>query len=178
MFIRSAVSEDIPAICRVYNQGIEDRIATLETRLRTCDEMTEWFAGHGNRYAVVVADDGEAVQGWASINPFSGRCCYDGVGDLSIYVDRNFRGKGVGHALLDELCREAVRCGFHKLILSTFSFNEQGQRLYRRHGFREVGTYVNQGILDGRFINVTIMEKLLPPVSLSFEAPNCSSARE
>jgi phosphinothricin acetyltransferase len=159
---RKAKIEDISFITRIYNQGIEDRIATLETRLRNIDDMKEWLLSRTERYKVVVIEDTEGiVRGWASINIFNSRCCYSGVGDLSIYVERNMRGMGIGKQLLDYLIIIAKEQDFHKLVLSTFEHNEVGKKLYRSIGFREVGTYVNQGILDGEFVNITIMERLL-----------------
>jgi L-amino acid N-acyltransferase YncA len=160
--VREAKVEDIPFITNIYNQGIEDRIATLETRLRNTDEMTEWFTARGERYKVVVIEDNEGiVRGWASINVFNSRCSYRCVGDISIYIDRNMRGKGLGRQILNSLIEIAKKQEFHKLVLSTFEFNDKGKKLYKSAGFREVGTYINQGILDGRFVNITIMEKLL-----------------
>jgi len=159
---REAKIEDIPFITRIYNQGIEDKIATLETRLRGIDEMKEWFVSRTPRYKVIVIKDSEGtVRGWASINVFNSRCCYSGVGDISIYVERNLRGNGIGRLLIGYLIKTAKEQDFHKLVLSTFENNEVGKKLYKATGFREVGTYVNQGILDDKFINITIMEKIL-----------------
>ncbi|WP_315122378.1 arsinothricin resistance N-acetyltransferase ArsN1 family A [uncultured Clostridium sp.] len=159
---REAKVEDIPYITNIYNQGIEDRIATLETRLRDIDEMKEWFTSRSERYKVVVLEDCKVtVIGWASINVFNSRCCYSGIGDFSIYVERDMRGRGLGKLLLNYLIQIAKKQDFHKLVLSTFEFNDVGKNLYKSTGFREVGTYINQGILDGKFVNITIMEKLL-----------------
>ena len=92
--VRDAKIEDIPFITNIYNQGIEDRSATLETRLRDNTEMNEWLTSRSDRYKVIVIEDYDGiVRGWASINVFNSRCCYSGVGDLSIYVERNLRGK-------------------------------------------------------------------------------------
>lgn len=160
--LRLADSYDIPQITRIYNEGIEDRIATLEIRLRTEDDMMEWLNGRDEKHKVVVVENEEGTTvGWASLNVFNSRCCYSGVADISIYIRRDKRGKGFGKVLLDYLIKTGKEQGFNKLVLSTFDFNEPGKRLYRSKGFREVGTYMNQGILDGRFVNVTIMEKLL-----------------
>jgi L-amino acid N-acyltransferase YncA len=101
------------------------------------------------------------VVGWASLNPYSHRCAYDGVADLSVYVERASRGRGIGKALLQELEHRAGQRNFHKLVLFTLPFNEAGQRLYRRCGFREVGLFREQGTLDGRFVDVMAMEKIL-----------------
>lgn len=159
---RKATIKDIPFITTIYNQGIDDRIATLETRLRSIDDMKEWFTSRGNRYKVVVTEDCNGiVRGWASINVFNSRCCYSGVGDLSIYVERNMRGMGFGRQILNYLIEVAKEEDFHKLVLSTFESNDAGKKLYKSAGFREVGTFINQGMLDDKFVNITIMEKLL-----------------
>lgn len=160
--LREANIKDISAITTIYNQGIEDRVATLETRLRDDVEMEQWFTNRTIRHKVVVIEDWEnKIRGWASINVFNSRCCYSGVGDISIYVERKVRGKGLGRLLLEFLIKTALDQGFHKLVLSTFETNDAGKKLYLSAGFREVGTYINQGVIDGRFVNITIMEKLL-----------------
>ena len=84
-----------------------------------------------------------------------------GVADLSVYIRRDWRGRGVGSALLKDLNDVARQNDFHKIVLFTFPFNESGQRLYQKMGYREVGVFRNQGKLDGRFVDVMAMEKLL-----------------
>ena len=160
--VRIAQQTDIPFITKIYNEGIEDRIATLETRLRTDGDMLEWLNNRSDKHKVLVVEDqNNTVHGWASLNVFNSRCCYSGVVDISIYISRDMRGKGLGKLLLGSLVRTAKREGFHKLVLSTFKFNEAGQKLYRSLGFREVGTYEKQGILDEQWVDITIMERLL-----------------
>lgn len=159
---RLATLNDIDAITEIYNQGIEDRVATLETKFRTPDDMREWFLNRSDRYKVVViTDEIDSILGWASLNVFNSRCCYSGIVDISIYIARHKRGKGLGKQLLNYLIGTAKQEGFHKLVLSMLSFNEAGKKLYLSAGFREVGTYIKQGLLDGKWVDVTIMEKLL-----------------
>lgn len=160
--VRVGNINDVSSITRIYNQGIEDKIATLETRLRNEKDMTEWLINRDERYKVIVIEgDDNIIYGWASINVFNSRCCYSGVGDISIYIGREHRGKGIGKILLNALLHVAKEQDFHKLVLSTFDFNKVGHKLYKALGFREVGTYMEQGILDGKFVNITVMEKLL-----------------
>lgn len=160
--VRMATIADIGDITKIYNQGIEDRIATLETRLREEEEMREWLQQRGEKHKVlVIADSSDQVYGWASLNVFNSRCAYSGVVDISIYIERSMRGKGLGKTLLKKLGEVAAEQGFHKMVLATFAFNQAGQRLYLGEGFRKVGTYKNQGILDGEFVDICIMEKLL-----------------
>lgn len=162
MQIRDATRDDAAAIARIYNQGIEDRVATLETQLRTPEERADWLAAHGPRHPVVVAlDDSGAIAGWGSLNAFNPRPAYDFVADFSVYVAREQRGRGIGDALLTALEERARNIGYHKLVLAALPYNVPGMRLYERHGFRPVGIYHEQGVLDGRWVDVIVMEKLL-----------------
>lgn len=165
--VRDASAADLEAVRRIYNEGIEDRIATLDEEPKTAADIDAWFAQHGDRYAVLVAEDGAGeVVGWTSLNPSSHRCAYRGVADLSVYVARSARGCGVGSALLGALEKRAKQNAFHKIVLFTLSFNANGQGLYRKFGYRDVGIFREQGRLDGRFVDVMAMEKLLRPAVL------------
>jgi L-amino acid N-acyltransferase YncA/DNA-binding transcriptional ArsR family regulator len=162
MEVRDATAAHAAAIAQIYNQGIEDRVATLETQLRTPEERTEWLATHNARHPVLVAVDGAgAVVGWGSLNVFNPRPAYGHVVDFSVYVAREKRGQGVGDALLGALEARARALGYHKLVLAAFPTNAPGMRLYERHGFTTVGIYHEQGMLDGRWIDVIVMEKIL-----------------
>jgi phosphinothricin acetyltransferase len=186
--LRLASAADAEAICRIYNQGIEDRVATLETELRTPDERRQWLAGRSPRHPVIVAefvvagtvssaltegglkqaragsasaDNPSGPVGWASLNVFNARESYRFVADISVYVERGWRGKGVGRVLLEKLTELGRTHGFHKLVLSAFPGNAGGMALYAKSGFRTVGIYHEQGQLDGKWVDTIVMEKLL-----------------
>ena len=160
--LRLASPDDAEAICGIYNQGIEDRVATLETELRSPDERRAWIAARDARHPVVVAEGARGeIAGWGSLNVFNPREAYRFVVDFSIYVDRAWRGKGVGDAVLARLVQLAREHGYHKMVLSAFPTNAGGMALYTKHGFRTVGIYKEQGMLDGQWVDTVIMEKLL-----------------
>lgn len=161
MIIRDATADDAAAIAAIYNQGIEDHLATLETQARSPEERAAWMAAKGPRHPVLVAEDDGQVVGWGSLNQFNPRPAYDHVVDFSIYVGRDHRGRGIGDALLTALETRALDLGFHKMVLAAFPHNPGGMRLYERHNFRTVGIYREQGRLDDRWVDVIIMEKLL-----------------
>jgi L-amino acid N-acyltransferase YncA len=161
MLVRDATRADAAAIAEIYNQGIEDRLATLETELRDADERLAWLIARDARHPVIVAEEGNSIAGWASLNSFNPRPAYENVADFSIYIGRGHRGKGIGSILLDALGERAREIGYHKLVLAAFPENEAGMRLYRRKGFATVGTYHEQGLLDGRWVDVIVMEKIL-----------------
>ena len=159
--VRFATPEDAAAIGIIYNQGIEDRVATLETAPRSADERRQWMAVRGARHPVIVAEQTGSVIGWGSLNPFNPRPAYDHVADFSVYVERGWRGKGVGRRLLERLIALARQLGYHKMVLAAFPSNTPGMALYERVGFATVGVYREQGRLDGAWVDVVIMEKLL-----------------
>ncbi|MET1177319.1 arsinothricin resistance N-acetyltransferase ArsN1 family A [Peribacillus simplex] len=161
MIIREAVEEDIDSIKEIYNQGIEDRVATLETEMKDRIYMEEWFAKHIGRYKVIVAEQEGEIVGWSSLNQHNNRSAYKGVADLSVYISRDHRGKGIGGLLLQSIEKLAKENDFNKIVLFTFPFNQMGQGLYKKRGYREVGVFKNQGMLDGEFVDVMAMEKLL-----------------
>ena len=178
--VRLATAADAEAIARIYNQGIEDRVATLETELRTPEERRRWLAGRSPRHPVIVAEVTEpagtsgrprseragpeapaTIVGWGSLNAFNPREAYRFVADFSVYVEREYRGKGVGRVMLERLIELAREHGFHKMVLSAFPTNTGGMALYEKLGFRTVGIYREQGQLDGKWLDTIIMEKLL-----------------
>ena len=161
MHVRFATLDDAPAICTIYNQGIDDRVATLETELRDAEERRRWLASRGTRYPVVVAEARGQIIGWSSLNPFNPRRAYDHVADISVYVERSWRGRGAGRVLLERLVELGRGLHFHKLVLACFPTNKAGVALYERMGFAPVGIYHEQGLLDGRWVDVLVMERLL-----------------
>ena len=159
--VRAATAADAEAICRIYNQGIEDRVATLETEQRTPAERAAWLAAKSPRHPVIVAEDDGHIIGWGSLNQFNPRDAYRHVVDFSIYVERAYRGRGAGKVMLTRLIELAREHGYHKMVLSAFPSNSGGMALYERMGFRTVGVYKEQGMLDGRWVDTIVMEKLL-----------------
>jgi L-amino acid N-acyltransferase YncA len=156
---RAATRDDSAAIARIYNEGIEDRLGTFETRPRSADDVFGWFdAG----FPVVVGEDEGAVVAWASAHPYRpGRPWYSGIAEFSIYVARAARGRGAGRATLAALIDEAQGRGYWKLLSRIFPENEASLALCRSLGFREVGTYRRHGKLDGEWRDCVIVERLL-----------------
>lgn len=159
--VRTASPADLDAIRRIYNEGIADRVATLDTAIKTQGDMDEWWSQHDARFTVLVGVDGNDVAGFASLNRFSHRCAHAGIADLSVYVAREHRGQGVGYALLREIEARAAQNGFHKIVLHALNTNEHGKSLYRKCGFSEVGVFKEHGMLDGKYVDVVAMEKLV-----------------
>lgn len=159
MYLRVAAPDDAPVMAAIYNQGIEDRMATFETRLRTPQEIEQWFDGI---HPIVVIESGQQqVIAFASTSVYRPRPCYAGIAEFSVYVERAWRGRGAGQLALEGLLREAEQAGFWKLVSRVFVENAASRALLRSHGFREVGVYERHAQLDGVWRDVVIVERLL-----------------
>lgn len=159
--VRLAVAGDAQAIARIYNQGIEERVATFETEPRTADAIAALLAERGDRYPSVVAVRDGVVLAWAGSSPHSGRSCYAGIAEFSVYTELDARGRGAGRAALAGLIDACERSGCWKLVSRVFPDNAASRALCARLGFREVGIYERHAQLDGIWRDCVIVEQLL-----------------
>jgi phosphinothricin acetyltransferase len=155
---RAAAASDAEAIANIYNQGIEDRVATFETRLRSPEDIRRWFDGV---HPVIVVEEGGKVVAFAASSKYRDRECYAGIAEASVYVARERRGRGAGGLALDSLIAAAAAAGFWKLVSRIFVENHASRALIAAHGFREVGVYRKHGKLDGVWRDVVIVERLI-----------------
>jgi phosphinothricin acetyltransferase len=157
---RPATPADAAAIAYIYNQGIEERIATFETRLRTADDIVNWFDGV---HPIVVVEEVTTnnLLAWASTSTYRPRECYVGIAEFSVYVLRAARGYGAGRVAMDALISAATQAKFWKLVSRVFPENVASRTLLRRMGFREVGTYEKHAQLDGVWRDVVIVEYII-----------------
>lgn len=158
---RLARPEDAAAIAAIYNEGIADRIATFETEPRTAEQITRQLLDRGDRFPTLVAEVHGRVVAWAAAGPYRARPAYAGVAEHSVYVARSARGKGVGRAVLDALCRAYAERGFWKLVSRIFPENTASLALHGHCGFRVVGVYERHGKLEGEWRDCVIVERLL-----------------
>ena len=156
MIARRAAPADAAEMARIYNQGIEDRVATFETRLRSAEEAAAWLS----LPAAVAEEDGRVIA-FASSSAYSARACYSQIAEFSVYTARESRRRGAGKAALLELMRLAGEAGLQKLVSRVFVENVASRALLAKAGFREVGVHLRHGILDGRWRDVVVVEVLL-----------------
>lgn len=158
MNTRLATAADAEAIAGIYNQGITDRTATFETRLRSVDEVQAWFK---SPYPIIVVEEAGNIIAFAATSLYRTRDCYSGIAEFSVYVARDCRGRGAGRTALQALIQAARGCGFWKLVSRVFVENTASRELLHSLGFREVGVYFKHGKLDGQWRDVVIVEHLI-----------------
>lgn len=153
--IRKMESSDWPRVAEIYTQGLERGISTFNTE---CPSFEAWDAAHTKECRFVSEEDGKVV-GWVAISPTSSRCAYKGCVEMSIYMDHEYQGKGIGTKLVEKLVAEAEKAGFWSIYSAIFSINTASIALHKKCGFREIG-YRERIAKDrfGNWQNTTLME--------------------
>jgi phosphinothricin acetyltransferase len=150
--------DDWPAVREIYAQGIAGRMATFET---AAPSWEDWDASHFVDLRL-VAEENDAVIGWAALSPVSRRPCYAGVAEDSVYIAGEAQGRGVGTALLGRLLADANEAGFWTIQASIFTDNVASVEFHKRCGFRVVGTRERIGQLDGVWRDTVLLERRGP----------------
>ena len=146
---------DWEGVRAVYAEGLATGEATFETE---APGWGRWDAAHLS-FARLVARAGERIEGWAALSPVSSRPVYAGVAEVSVYVGREARGRGLGRSLLAALIEESERHGVWTLQASIFPENAASVALHKALGFRVVGTRERVAKLKGRWRDTVLLER-------------------
>jgi L-amino acid N-acyltransferase YncA len=156
--IRVAQAADAERLAVIFNQGVEDRVATFETNEAGPDDAARWIESD----LVLVAERDDSIVGFAKASPYAdNHHYYDGVREATMYIERDSRRTGVGRRLLAALAEAAKGAGAHKLVGKIFISNEASVAMVGGLGWLEVGVHQRHGTLDGEWKDVLVVEKLL-----------------
>jgi phosphinothricin acetyltransferase len=158
--IRRATVKDLGAVTEIYNEAILKTVATFDTIPKTINEQKPWFEGHDSKHPILVAEQDNAVVGWASLSKWSDRCAYSDTAEISVYVKEEHRGKGIGKSLMQEVLDRGKKAGIHTVIARISESNEASVRLHEAFGFEHVGTMKEVGRKFGKLLDVHIMQKI------------------
>lgn len=175
--VRLARRADAEAIRSIYNLEVVESTVTFDLVPRSLEEQVAWLDEHSGGHPAIVAvsegpagdepgsgkgdpGDGEVV-GFGSLSPYRPRPAYAPTVEDSVYVHRDWRGRGAGVVILDELVRLATAHGFHSMIARIVGGHEASIALHRRCGFEQIGTEREVGRKLGRWLDVALMQRML-----------------
>ena len=158
--IRTAEIKDVPFIAEIYNEAILNTTATFDTDPKSIEDRLIWFNNHGKKYPVLVAESSNKIVGWASLTQWSDRCAYEKTAEVSVYVQKDHRGKGIGKMLLEQLVLRGKKAGIHYMLARITEGNKTSIHLHELFGFTHVGIMKEVGFKFGKFLDVTLMEKV------------------
>ncbi|KAM5534306.1 hypothetical protein V8D89_012034 [Ganoderma adspersum] len=167
---RDATEDDLPAILEIYNDQILNGTATFHTEPEILAERVQWLAElKARQYPCLIAELSDAETGtmrtvaWANLRHYHDRPAYAATTELSLYVHKDFQGRGIGEGLLASLLEETRKQGerFHVIIASVTSENEGTMRFWAKHGFELRGTIKEVGRKFGRWLDVSYFQLIL-----------------
>jgi L-amino acid N-acyltransferase YncA len=161
MKIRKAKINDLEAINRIYNYAVISTAATFDTRPETIESRKKWFYRHSGKYPIIVAEDERGVISWASLSQWSDRCAYNNTAEISVYVDKNEQGLGIGNRLISRIIELARKNKLHVVIARIAGENEISVHLHKKYGFTHVGSLKEVGYKFDHYIDVHLMQSIL-----------------
>ena len=161
LVIRTAELSDVDAITEIYNEAILTTTATFDTEPKNVSERFQWFQSHDNRHPIWVAELNGKVVGWISLSKWSERAAYNDTGETSFYVKSEYRGRGIGTALLQTMINEAQHLKYHTVIARIAGESEMSYHVHMKFNFVQVGILKEVGRKFGKFLDVHILQKML-----------------
>jgi len=158
VIIQQASPKDWPEIRRIYIEGIRTKHATFQSE-RDVYDAPSFFSGkiHGMTYKAVNSHN--SMIGWASLSSVSDRCVYNGVAEVSVYVETALHGHGIGSKLLSHLVEASEKQQIWTLQAGIFPENVASINLHKKLGFREVGLREKLGKMDDVWRDVVLLER-------------------
>ncbi|GIK57535.1 MAG: N-acetyltransferase [Chloroflexi bacterium] len=164
--IRPATPNDIPAITEIYNEAIIYTRNTFDTVPKTVADREEWYHQHMPAYPILVVEDNGEVVGFASVSKWSDRPAYGRTVIASEYIRQDYRGQGIGKALLVALLEAAYAAGYHTVMGNVYAGNEVSRRMVESIGFRTVGLLKEVGYKFDEWLDVYLVQHMKPPGNL------------
>jgi len=161
MLVRLAQATDGEAIRAIYNLEVLESTVTFDLVPRSHDDQRAWLAAHAGAHPAIVAVEGDQIAGFGSLSPYKDRAAYSTTVEDSVYVDREWRGKGVGKLILGELLNLATTHGFHAVIARIVGDHRASLALHEGCGFAYVGVEKEVGRKFGRWLDVVELQRLL-----------------
>jgi phosphinothricin acetyltransferase len=158
MNIRFATESDQQAIMDIYNDAVQNTTATFDTEPRSLQNQMEWFRKHKKNHPVFVAEENNNVLGWASLSPWSDRCAYDTTVEVSVYIHKDSRGRGIGSKLLEVVTKEGRKVNNHTVISRITQGNEVSIHIHEKLGYHHIGVMKEVGFKFGKFLDVHMMQ--------------------
>ena len=160
---RPATIADAGAIAEIYNREVMETTATFDLVPRSLEQQQAWLSDRSGAFSAMVAVDTATKQiiGFASLSPYKERAAYRTTVENSVYVHRDFGGRGVGKLMMSELIGTARAAGFHAIIARIEASSVASRALHASCGFELVGIERQVGRKFNKWLDVAIMQLML-----------------
>ena len=161
LILRDAEQSDTTAIADIYNEHIRIGMSTMDRTLQSAQDIQAWIDGFNERESILVLEEAGIIIGWGIIKRYSEREGYRFACETAVYLKSDQLGKGHGSYIKKEIIERCRQFSYHHLVAKIFSGN-QGSIIYNQKlGYEVVGTQKQIGHVNGKWMDVIIMQLLL-----------------
>lgn len=159
--IRPAVPSDVEAITEIYNNAVENTVATFDVVPKSVPDRLRWLTERRSDHPVLVAEGNGNITGWASLGAWSDKEAYEGSVEISLYIRAGFEGRGIGRRLSQAIIEEGRNAGLRTILARIAEGNDASMHLCETFGFRYIGVMKEAGFKFGRNLDVHFYQLLL-----------------
>lgn len=159
--IRSATADDASAVLEIYGPAIEQTTATFETDVPSEVEIRERITKALATHAWLVAESAGNVGAYAYGGPHRSRNAYRFSAEVSVYVHRDYRRRGLARSLYEALFTSLAARGYYHAFAGITVPNKASEELHQRLGFESIGVFKNVGHKFGRWHDVSWWQRMI-----------------
>ena len=154
-------AEDAAAICEIYNHYVTDTVVTFENEAIALPAMRKRIETIAARFPCLVYEQGGRVLGYCYADTWRTRVAYGRTVETTVYLHRDWMGKGIGSQLYAELLGRLRTAGLHVAVASITLPNTASVALHERLDFRKVAHFTEVGWKFDRWLDVGFWELIL-----------------
>lgn len=155
MKIRFLEEKDIKRIIEIYSYYIENTTITFEYIVPSYNEFKERFFNIQKQFPFIVYEENGIIYGYAYASDHHERAAYKWNCEFSIYIDKNYLGKGTGVVLYNALEEIVKLQGYYNAYSLITVPNERSFALHKKIGFKLECIHENTGFKNGNWIGVS-----------------------
>jgi L-amino acid N-acyltransferase YncA len=160
--LRVYKTEDTQAILDIINYNILNSTAIYDYNIRTYEQQKGFLDDKINKkFPVIVAEEDGKVIGFGMYGEFRFREAYKYTVEHSVYVDKDYHGKGIGKLLLQELIELAKKQNLHTMIAVIDEENQSSIDFHEKFGFKTVGVIKDSAFKFDRWLHSVFMQLIL-----------------
>jgi L-amino acid N-acyltransferase len=161
LVLRPAVEADAVRLAEIWNREVLETLATTDTEPRTEPVLRAWLSGRSALHPVAVAEAEGDIAGFAALTPYRSKPAFHHTVEDSVYIDRAWRGRGVGRRLLAHVLELGTTAGHRSVLARITAVNRPSRRLHESLGFHLIGTEEEVACKFGQWLDVALYQRRL-----------------
>jgi L-amino acid N-acyltransferase YncA len=154
--------EYIADVLDIYNYYVLNTTCTFHAIELNHSEMSELVIFEDERFGTfIILDDNDELCGYTFIGHYKKRAAYNTTGEISIYLKRDYTGKGIGSAALEHIESYSAANGFHTLVATICSENANSIKLFEKNGYDKCAYFMEIGKKFGRWLDIVGYQKII-----------------